>query len=113
MPLDQLGRESEADAGDRERDDADEQRGHVEGLPRRIDQEAEAGLRAEQLTHHYADDAAADAETNSGEDKGQRGWQHDLGDDLSPAGAETLRDFDQQRFGRAHAGDGVDEDRKD
>ncbi len=100
------------DARHRERDDADEQRRHVEGLAGGVDQESEARLRSEQLAHHHADDAAADAEANSGQDVGQRRRQRDLHDDLPPGRAEALGDLDQQGLGGAHAGDGVDENGK-
>src|SRR5580698_8377995 len=50
------------DAGDRQHHDAGEQFRHVEGVGRLADQPAEASARAEQLGHHDADQAAADAE---------------------------------------------------
>src|SRR6185295_11986976 len=48
--------------------DAGEQFGHVEGVRRGADQPPEAGARTEQFRHHHADQPAADAELEPGED---------------------------------------------
>jgi hypothetical protein len=105
-------RKGEAYSRHGERDDADEQRRNVEGLAGRVDQKSQACLRSEQFAHDDADDAAADAEADSGQDEGKRGRQRDLHDDLPPGRAKALGDLDQQGLGGAHAGNGVDENRK-
>src|SRR5580704_13104573 len=76
------------DAGNRQHDDAGEQLRHVEGVGRLADQAAKASARAEQLRHHDADQAAADAEFQPGEDERHRRRQRHLEENLPRRGAE-------------------------
>src|ERR1700724_3455334 len=95
------------DAGDRQHHDAGEQFRHVEGVGRLADQPAKAGARAEQLRHHDADQAAADAELQPGQDERHRRRQRHLEENLPWRGAERAQHLDTPLAGGAQSGLGV------
>src|SRR3984957_4594669 len=100
------------DAGNREHHAAGEQFGHVESVGGLADQPAKASARAEQLSHHDADQAAADAEFQAGKDERHRRRQRHLKEDLPRRGAERAQHLDQPLARRAQSGLGVDRHRE-
>src|SRR6516162_6351938 len=100
------------DTGRRQHHDAGEQLGHVEGIRRLTDQPAKASARTEQLRHHHADQAAADADLQAGKYERQRRRQRYLEEDLPRRGAKRAQHLNQPVAGGAQPRFGIDCDRK-
>src|SRR5712691_9314340 len=94
-PLERLQRPGQRHARKGETQHPGEQRRHVERLPGGEDEIAEAGIGAEHLADHHADDRPADGQAYAGEHERQRGRHHDFGDHLLRGGAERARHVEE------------------
>src|SRR5215831_12644514 len=91
------------DPRNRQDDHRGKQLRHVKRIGRLADEAAETRARSEQLSNHDADEAAADAKLEAGENEGHCGRQRQLEKYLPRRRPETAQHLDEPRAGGAQA----------
>src|SRR6266516_4513209 len=97
----------------RQQEHAGEHAVDVEGVPRVVDQLAEAGGGPEQLPDYGADDGQPEADVEAGENPRKRGRDDDLERQAPVVGAEDAGVGDQIAVDLANALESVEEDNKE